>query len=161
MATQSSVLGWRIPWTEEPGGLQSMGSQELDMTWRLNDDHQNLSYIFCLLWVSQYLPGFHQDTQEQFPPSYAATATITPLSLLPSSKRSSTKVRNRNDKQKNWPTEELHGKLDGRKTQRVSWFKTYTVSKCPNILLDATLNSGERNKTLWEKVTISTVKHKI
>ena len=64
MATQSSVLGWRIPWTEEPGGLQSMGSQELDMTWRLNDDHQNLSYIFCLLWVSQYLPGFHQDTQE-------------------------------------------------------------------------------------------------
>ena len=25
--TQSSVLAWRIPWTEEPGGLQSMGSQ--------------------------------------------------------------------------------------------------------------------------------------
>ena len=27
MATHSSVLGWRIPWTEEPGGLQSMGSR--------------------------------------------------------------------------------------------------------------------------------------
>ena len=27
MATQSSVLAWEIPWTEEPGGLQSMGSQ--------------------------------------------------------------------------------------------------------------------------------------
>ena len=27
MATHSSILGWRIPWTEEPGGLQSMGSQ--------------------------------------------------------------------------------------------------------------------------------------
>ena len=27
MATQSSVLAWRIPWTGEPGGLQSMGSQ--------------------------------------------------------------------------------------------------------------------------------------
>ena len=26
MATRSSMLGWRIPWTEEPGGLQSMGS---------------------------------------------------------------------------------------------------------------------------------------
>ena len=25
--TQSSVLAWRIPWTEEPGGLQSMGTQ--------------------------------------------------------------------------------------------------------------------------------------
>ena len=27
MATHSRVLVWRIPWTEEPGGLQSMGSQ--------------------------------------------------------------------------------------------------------------------------------------
>ena len=27
MATQSTLLAWRIPWTEEPGGLQSMGSQ--------------------------------------------------------------------------------------------------------------------------------------
>jgi len=27
MVTQSSVLAWRIPWTEEPGGLQSVGSQ--------------------------------------------------------------------------------------------------------------------------------------
>ena len=27
MTTQSSILAWRIPWTEEPGGLQSMGSQ--------------------------------------------------------------------------------------------------------------------------------------
>ena len=31
----SSILAWRIPWTEEPGGLQSMGSQELDTTERL------------------------------------------------------------------------------------------------------------------------------
>ena len=27
MATHSSMLAWRIPWAEEPGGLQSMGSQ--------------------------------------------------------------------------------------------------------------------------------------
>ena len=27
MATNSSILAWRIPWTEEPGGLQSIGSQ--------------------------------------------------------------------------------------------------------------------------------------
>ena len=32
MATHSSILAWKIPWTEEPGGLQSMGSQELDTT---------------------------------------------------------------------------------------------------------------------------------
>ena len=30
MATHFSVLAWRIPWTEEPGGLQSVGSQESD-----------------------------------------------------------------------------------------------------------------------------------
>ena len=32
MATHSSILAWRIPWTEEPGGLQSMGPQESDTT---------------------------------------------------------------------------------------------------------------------------------
>ena len=31
MTTHSSVLAWRIPWTEEPGRLQSMGLQELDV----------------------------------------------------------------------------------------------------------------------------------
>ena len=29
MATSSSILAWRIPWTEEPGGLQPMGSQRV------------------------------------------------------------------------------------------------------------------------------------
>ena len=29
MATHSSILGWEIPWTEEPGGLQSMESQRV------------------------------------------------------------------------------------------------------------------------------------
>ena len=32
MATHSSILAWKVPWTEEPGGLQSVRSQELDMT---------------------------------------------------------------------------------------------------------------------------------
>ena len=32
MAIHSSILAWRIPWTEESGRLQSMGSQELDTT---------------------------------------------------------------------------------------------------------------------------------
>ena len=32
MATHSSILAWKIPWTEEPGGLQSMGCKESDMT---------------------------------------------------------------------------------------------------------------------------------
>ena len=29
IATHSSILAWRIPWTEEPGGLQSIGSQRV------------------------------------------------------------------------------------------------------------------------------------
>jgi len=32
MTTHSSILVWRIPWTEEPRRLQSMESEELDMT---------------------------------------------------------------------------------------------------------------------------------
>ena len=32
MATHSSILAWRIPWTEEPGGLQPMGSQRVGHT---------------------------------------------------------------------------------------------------------------------------------
>ena len=32
MATHSSILSWRIPWTEESGGLQFMGQKESDMT---------------------------------------------------------------------------------------------------------------------------------
>ena len=32
MATHSSILAWEIPWTEQPGGLWSMGSQESDVT---------------------------------------------------------------------------------------------------------------------------------
>ena len=32
VAIHSGILAWRISWTEEPGGLQSMGSQELDTT---------------------------------------------------------------------------------------------------------------------------------
>ena len=32
MATHSSILAWRIPWTEEPGGLQSLGLQRVGLT---------------------------------------------------------------------------------------------------------------------------------
>ena len=37
MAPHSSTLAWKIPWTEEPGGLQSMASKEADTTERLNN----------------------------------------------------------------------------------------------------------------------------
>ena len=36
MATHSSIPAWEIPWTEEPGGLQSMGHKEWDMNEQLS-----------------------------------------------------------------------------------------------------------------------------
>ena len=36
MATHCSTLAWKIPWTEEPGRLQSVGSQRVDTTERLH-----------------------------------------------------------------------------------------------------------------------------
>ena len=48
MATHSSVPAWRISWTEEPGGLQSMGSQESDTTEWLDHHH----HIFQVVMVS-------------------------------------------------------------------------------------------------------------
>ena len=49
MATHSNILAWRIPWTEEPGGLQSMGSQRVDTTEQLTLALVNLycSFVFA------------------------------------------------------------------------------------------------------------------
>ena len=47
MAIHSSILAWKIPWTGESGGLQSMGLQELDTTYQLNQRKVKLS--FCKL----------------------------------------------------------------------------------------------------------------
>ena len=46
MATHSSILAWKIPWTEEPGRLQSMGRKESDTTERL---HSLISILVILL----------------------------------------------------------------------------------------------------------------
>ena len=47
MATHSSILAWRIPWTEEPGGLQSMGLQRVsDMTEQLTLLHASAALKF-------------------------------------------------------------------------------------------------------------------
>ena len=45
MATHSSILAWRIPWTEEPGGLQSMGSQRVRHDWGTSLHFRQLTHI--------------------------------------------------------------------------------------------------------------------
>ena len=48
MATYSSILAWRIPWTEEPGGLQSMGCRKAsDTTEQPTPTHEYVCYWFC------------------------------------------------------------------------------------------------------------------
>ena len=60
MATRSSILAWKIPWTEEPGGLQSMELQRVGHSWKaeyttalyVKDNNKDLLYstgnsIFC------------------------------------------------------------------------------------------------------------------
>ena len=49
MAAHSSILAWRIPWTEEPGGLQSLGLQESEMTERNTGPHTRRWYFFCVV----------------------------------------------------------------------------------------------------------------
>ena len=59
MATHSSILAWRIPWTEKPGRLQSMGSQRVRQDWATN----TFTFFFTLLrpltaTTLQVLTGF-------------------------------------------------------------------------------------------------------
>ena len=59
MATHSSTLAWRIPWTEEPGGLQSMGSQRVGHNCATNFhfDFQpcEIRFLFIQLSSSLYI----------------------------------------------------------------------------------------------------------
>ena len=48
MATHSSILAWRIPWTEEPGGLESMELQ------RVRHIHVTFTFFYCFGVVSFY-----------------------------------------------------------------------------------------------------------
>ena len=50
MATHSSILVWRISWTEQPGGLQSIGLQRADVT-----EATEHTYIFVYAYVKIYI----------------------------------------------------------------------------------------------------------
>ena len=45
MAAHSSILAWRIPWTEEPGGLKSIGSHRVEQTEATEHTHANAGEI--------------------------------------------------------------------------------------------------------------------
>ena len=60
MATHSSILAWKIPWTEEPGRLQSMGLQKVSQDWAIEHSRWQLSafklYIYSFVhWLKSLL----------------------------------------------------------------------------------------------------------
>ena len=54
MATHSSILAWRIPWTEEPGGLQSIGMQRVRHNWS-DSAHRHSWDVHSSYWVFSLL----------------------------------------------------------------------------------------------------------
>ena len=59
MATHCSILAWRIPWTEELGGLQSTGRKESDTTERL---HFHFTAFWTLLLTMRAIPFLLRDS---------------------------------------------------------------------------------------------------
>ena len=60
MATHSSISAWRIPWTEEPGGLQSMGSQKVEKDWATGMELA-LSNGFLAGAFFEFLPNYGEN----------------------------------------------------------------------------------------------------
>ena len=59
MATHSSTLAWKIPWTEEPGRLQSMGLQRVRHDWATSFHFTSTWEIGCILW-SKYCQVYYK-----------------------------------------------------------------------------------------------------
>ena len=61
MAVHSSILAWRIPWREEPGGLQSTGSERVEHNWATShithnaDIYVYVAYTYVLLFYYQFI----------------------------------------------------------------------------------------------------------
>ena len=75
MTTQSSILAWKIPWTEEPGGLRSMGLQRVRHDW--SNTAQNTS-LFLYLLKDELRMFFLSETITDYP----HTQSHDPLCLL-------------------------------------------------------------------------------
>ena len=67
MATHSSILAWRIPWTEELGGLQSTGRQESDTTEQLHFHFliSQKSVGDHLIWKENVFTGLNKNIESE------------------------------------------------------------------------------------------------
>ena len=64
MATHSSIFAWEIPWTEEPGGLQSMGSQRVGHNLATKQQQQQQSMQGRLVWTWNSIQFLFQKQQK-------------------------------------------------------------------------------------------------
>ena len=73
MAIHSSIVAWRIPWTEEPGGPQSMGSQRVGHDWITNTTTTEDSnhWIHVVSWLGKS----GRDTLKQLPSNQLPAST--------------------------------------------------------------------------------------
>ena len=77
MATRFSILAWRIPWTEEPGRLQSIGSQRVRLTEQLSTQHNtvHLASTFVKKTFANLVPeARHRDI---YPAAHVHTHRLT------------------------------------------------------------------------------------
>ena len=95
MATHSSILAWRIPWTEEPGGLQSMGLQRVRHNWltftSLSNDKNAVSSAVCKHRLKSYDIGediICWSTGVLYKPGGWCAGVVGGLTELPSDHRS-------------------------------------------------------------------------
>ena len=82
MAPHSSTLAWKIPWTEEPGGLQSMGWLRVRQDWATS-----LSLFTFMHWRRKWQPTpvfFPGESQKQWAPVYGVAQSRTRLKWLSS-----------------------------------------------------------------------------
>ena len=81
MATHSSILAWRIPWTEEPGRLQSMGWQTVGHDWATNTSLQT-PYFFPLQCLTlPFTPQVPYSSHSPLSPGHLAAAAAAAKSL--------------------------------------------------------------------------------
>ena len=68
MATQSSILAWRIPWTEEPGGLQSTGSQRVGHNWVTKHEERHKDKWLVLEYLKHNLQEYPPEAERRIWP---------------------------------------------------------------------------------------------
>ena len=89
MATDSNILAWEIPWTEEPGGLQSMGSQKSQIDLETKQQLHKLCFFLRILPIYEHVLILLNEEKHALKPrssNYTGVCSLFIASLIHSSK---------------------------------------------------------------------------